>query len=81
LRTAALDPHLGGAAFKSRPGHQLHSYLLWFSSVPVRKFRDNTSIRSPPYPSKSLPINYSSVVHSFTSYSLTTDRGAPAQSV
>jgi hypothetical protein len=28
LRTAALDPHLGGAAFKSRPGHQLHSYLL-----------------------------------------------------
>jgi hypothetical protein len=34
----------------------------WFSSVPTGIYLDNTSIRSQPFPSKSFPTHYSSVV-------------------
>jgi hypothetical protein len=59
----ALDLYSGGARFESRPSYQLSSLMSsWFSSVHPCKYRDSTSIRPRPLPSKLFPIHQSSAI-------------------
>jgi hypothetical protein len=60
-----LDSCSGGARFESRVGRQLFWLrVLWFSSVPPRKFRDSGSIRLRPLPSRSFS-NYHESIYPF----------------
>jgi hypothetical protein len=67
----AVYLYLGSAWFESRRRHRLFRDISLFSSVPSAKFRDSTAISTPPFPSNSFPVHYSSIILKFDTFTVT----------